>query len=684
MVSPELPEKPTQRYFWHDLAQRVRIEWLGTTLVLSALTMLLGLFSHSIGFARLDYTFYDTLLTTTTGQPANPDIVIVAIDDASISQLGYWPWRRQVHATLLGRLQGAKAVGLDIAFTDPNPAYPHDDKKLAWSVAKQGHVVLPLLIGPHGQVIRPIAPLDTAARALGYINIVPDDDGVIRSVQLEQHLPDGKQVEHFALAMLDAAGQTAQAARIKHQVGTSSVLIPYAGSAGHFVMYPYAAVLHGQITPSAFKDKLVLVGAWGTGLGDTFPTPVTQNGKPMAGVEILANILQGALSNNWIHTLAPWLAALLGALPVFILCLLLRHLSPSQCFVAAVVVAALVFVVDGLLLHFAHIWIAPTASLAGVILAGPVWSWRTQQATLRHIDHELQTLQQEQEQDQQRRQQGRKNQPARALRATVSWLRDRSLAARVIALHNAIDQVRHLRKQETKARKQRDETLRFISHDMRSPQNSILALTSLQATPDARLPESELLQRIDHYAGKTLSLVDGFLLLARAESMTMHRRVINLTDLIDRVRDDYWALAKEQHIVIDVNHANATALIQGDEATLVRAIGNLVDNAIKYSGADTHIVFTLTLQGATWQIKLSDQGRGIDEDDLTHIFMPFSRVNEHAAGNPAGSGLGLAFVKTIIERHDGAISASSKIGVGTTFVIDLPAADTRTSLGQAG
>src|SRR3546814_14773179 len=101
-------------------------------------------------------------------------------------------------------------------------------------------------------------------------------------------------------------------------------------------MYPYAAVLNHQVPASAFKDKYVLVGSWGTGLGDTFPTPLTRQGKPMAGVEILANILQGALADDWIRTPARWLMALLCALPVLLLCLFLRHLSPRRCFFFAV------------------------------------------------------------------------------------------------------------------------------------------------------------------------------------------------------------------------------------------------------------------------------------------------------------------------------------------------------------
>src|SRR5690606_10844222 len=92
-------------------------------------------------------------------------------------------------------------------------------------------------------------------------------------------------------------------------------LIPYGGGAPHFTMYPYARVLAGDIAPGAFKDKFVLVGSWGTGLGDSFPTPLSHGGPSMSGVEILANALQASLERTWIRTPDRLSHALLAALP---------------------------------------------------------------------------------------------------------------------------------------------------------------------------------------------------------------------------------------------------------------------------------------------------------------------------------------------------------------------------------
>src|SRR5690606_36340106 len=99
----------------------------------------------------------------------------------------------------------------------------------------------------------------------------------------------------------------------------------------------------------------------------------------------------------------------------------------------------------------------------------------------------------------------------------VSAPSGRSLSARVTQLHSAITQLRL-------AHQKRDETLRFLSHDMRAPQNSILALTQLQQKSGTCLPQPEFLQRIDNYATRTLGLVDGFVQLAPAEAAPLSRQ----------------------------------------------------------------------------------------------------------------------------------------------------------------
>src|SRR5690606_15242884 len=162
---------------------------------------------------------------------------------------------------------------------------------------------------------------------------------------------------------------------------------------------------------------------------------MSRAGEPMAGVEILANSLQNAIQDHWMYVPGRWEAALLAMLPTLAACLALRRLSPRRSFFASGVVLLLVFLLDGLLMRLAHIWIPPAASLLGVVLAFPVWSWRSQEAALRHIDQELLKLQDEKLVH---------AQLAPSVRASEG---DASLPARVVKLNQAITLLRQAMRQ---------------------------------------------------------------------------------------------------------------------------------------------------------------------------------------------------------------------------------------------
>src|SRR3546814_6033323 len=122
-----------------------------------------------------------------------------------------------------------------------------------------------------------------------------------------------------------------------------------------------------------------------------------------------------------------------------------------------------IFISSWLLMRYGRVWVPITASAIGVALALPVWSWRSQEASLQHIDQELLAL--------------NAGKPYSMTQTTAAL--DGSLPARVTQLHGAIAQLRQ-------AHQKRDETLRFLSHDMLAPQTSILALTQLQQQTDRK------------------------------------------------------------------------------------------------------------------------------------------------------------------------------------------------------
>src|SRR3989338_6864806 len=138
---------------------------IAATIVLSLL-FIAGLFSN------IQLSLADSLYG---GKQALDNIVIVAIDDKSIQQVGRWPWDRDVIARLIDKIDGAKVIGLDLGFYEPT----NKDEILANAMRRAGNVVLPIEFIDKGILV----PVFTDA-TLGYANVIQDNDGVVRAVNL--------------------------------------------------------------------------------------------------------------------------------------------------------------------------------------------------------------------------------------------------------------------------------------------------------------------------------------------------------------------------------------------------------------------------------------------------------------------------------------------------------------------
>lgn len=221
------------------------------------------------------------------------------------------------------------------------------------------------------------------------------------------------------------------------------------------------------------------------------------------------------------------------------------------------------------------------------------------------------------------------------------------------------------------AERHREEALRFISHDMRSPQSAILALIELQRDASRALDRETLLSRIEQLSTRTLELADTFIDLARAESQTLKLMDVDLVGLVLDAADEVWALANHHHVEVRVA-ADIEAPVRGDPRLLVRALVNLLNNAIKFSAPGSVVTVSVGADDATFSVAVADQGAGIALADQPRLFQPFHRLHEGEANAPAGSGLGLVFVKTVVDRHGGRIAVQSTPGLGSTFTLWLP------------
>lgn len=110
---------------------------------------------------------------------------------------------------------------------------------------------------------------------------------------------------------------------------------------------------------------------------------------------------------------------------------------------------------------------------------------------------------------------------------------------------------------------------------------------------------------------------------------------------------------------------------QGSPSLLYRVFFNLIENAVKYNHDNGNVDITVKQEKGRACVVVEDNGIGMDEKDLSHIFEPFFRVDPSRSQGIPGSGLGLAVVRLIMERYDGEIEVESRKGVGTTFTVIL-------------
>ena len=140
-------------------------------------------------------------------------------------------------------------------------------------------------------------------------------------------------------------------------------------------------------------------------------------------------------------------------------------------------------------------------------------------------------------------------------------------------------------------------------------------------------------------------------------------------DIVIDASDTLWPEARSHNIKVDVDGIEDPHMVDGDRQLLTRAVINLIGNAIKYSDEGMAIRCSLSEAAGHIRLVIADQGVGMTEEQLSKLFSRFQR------GSREGVGLGLAFVRTVVDRHNGTIDCKSAPGRGTSFTIDLVKSD---------
>jgi len=215
--------------------------------------------------------------------------------------------------------------------------------------------------------------------------------------------------------------------------------------------------------------------------------------------------------------------------------------------------------------------------------------------------------------------------------------------------------------------------LNAVSHDFRTPLASAKAAVGTLRTPDLVLSDedrAELLATAEESLDRLTGLVENLLDMSRlqAGSLALVIQPIDVADVISAALSSLGQSASEVIIYVP----EETPEVAADPALLERTIANLVQNAVRHSPPDAPPQVTVSAYSAAVEIRVTDCGPGVPEDDWEKIFQPFQRLGDR--DNTTGVGLGLALSRGLVEAMSGTLSPEATPGGGLTMIIALPAA----------
>jgi signal transduction histidine kinase len=243
----------------------------------------------------------------------------------------------------------------------------------------------------------------------------------------------------------------------------------------------------------------------------------------------------------------------------------------------------------------------------------------------------------------------------------------------VVALYAELDEKSRQLREASEAKTR---FLRSISHELRSPANSIIGLTRLLLDSSAAAPlneeQNEQVTFIASSARDLLDLVNELLDLAAAESGRLDAALepVALADLVEDLRGTTRPLLRPG-VQLEVEQPPEGAVIHTDPALLRHVLRNLLSNAAKFT-AEGRVGLRLEERGDRVRIEVSDTGIGIAPADQERIFEEFFQVRSPLHAGVKGTGLGLAFAQRVAVTLGGSVEVTSSPGVGSRFTVELP------------
>jgi two-component system CheB/CheR fusion protein len=254
----------------------------------------------------------------------------------------------------------------------------------------------------------------------------------------------------------------------------------------------------------------------------------------------------------------------------------------------------------------------------------------------------------------------------------------------------AEDALREANLQLAEADRRKNEFLAVLSHELRNPLAPIRNSTYIL---ERSAPGGEHAKRavavIDRQAGQLAHLVDDLLDVTRItrNKIQLQRQTVDLNELVQHTLEDQRSLFDKSEVHLEFRPAPRPVLVNADRNRLAQVIGNLLQNAAKFTGRGGATGITISADTAAKQavIQVADNGVGMSSEMMARLFQPFSQADSTLDRSKGGLGLGLALVKGLVELHEGSVTAKSAgLGQGAEFVVRLPLALEKAAAPQSG
>lgn len=392
---------------------------------------------------------------------------------------------------------------------------------------------------------------------------------------------------------------------------------------GTYSPLQFIDVMTGNMKPGKFKDKIVILGRETMTAAENYiKTPYSRESVGMSTLEMHANIFDTLIQDRSIKLAPDWLNLLLTALISVLTVFVVLTVRPAKGLLILLISASVFVLISYLAFAFFQFSIAMAHPLLAIFICYYFF-----------IPYRL------------------------IMENRRSW------------------EYYQRNKLLTKVEELKTNFMRMMSHDLKTPLARIQGMTDvvMQENENLSAQQKEALTRINRSAEELTEFIGSVLSLGRIESkeIKLQLRSKDVNSLLQEVirKSDYLARKKKIDIITELEPMFS---LQIDEDLLRQVFTNLVENAIKYSPDDSKILVTSEEVNGKILVQVADQGMGIPEDELDHVFDKFYRSRDVTAKGVKGSGLGLYLSSYFVNLHNGRISVESQIKKGSTFTVELP------------